>query len=339
MIPDKTNRTQNDLFIARLSNQINKENPLIKLGENIDWKHIEKTFDKMYKKGDGQPPKPIRLMIGIMMLQHTFSLSDERVVLDWVENPYWQYFCGYDYLQKEAPIDASTLVRWRKRMGKEGMKKLLQYTVDYAMKNKVINKKSCQRVIVDTTVMQKNIAFPTDANLLNKARKMLVRKAKDLGITLRQSYERLGKKLTLQVSRYAHARQYKRMQASLRSLKTYLGRTVRDLQRKALSQQKVLTSSFTHLITLSQRLLVQTKSSKNKVYSLHAPEVYCVSKGKAHKKYEFGCKVSVVTTHKEGFVLTTQSLPTNPYDGHSLSSRLIPSRTIYFYSYRRSVCR
>lgn len=321
MKPNKTDTSQSELFKNRLSNQLNPKDPLFILAHQINWSVFEEEFGSLYKSGPGQPPKPVRLMVGLMMLQHMHGLSDEQVVHQWVQNPYWQYFCGYDYLQWEFPSDPSSLTRWRIRLGVENLEKILAETIVTAVRTETVKPQDLKRVIADTTVMEKNIAFPTDSKLLNRAREQLVDLADECGVKLRQSYARVGKFAALNAGRYAHAKQFKRMRKEVKKLKNYLGRTVRDIERQ-IADSWDLTTTFAELLDKSKQLLSQEKTSKDKLYSLHAPEAYCISKGKAGKPYEFGCKVSLVLTHKQGLALSSQALAENQYDGHTLRSSL-----------------
>lgn len=166
-----------------------------------------------------------------MYLQHVFKLSDEAVVTRWVENPYYQHFTDETFFQHRPPIDPSSLTRWRKRIGEEGVEWLLTKTIEGGRASGAVTDKSLKRVAVDTTVMEKAIAHPTDARLYERARARLVDLAKEAGIDLRQSYARLAPRLALQVGRYAHARHFKRMRKALRQLKGYVGRVRRDLRR------------------------------------------------------------------------------------------------------------
>ena len=188
-------------------------------------------------------------------------------------------------------------------------------------------------MIVDTTVQPKNIMFPTDAKLLHRARERLVALAKKVGLDLRQSYARVGKFALIRHQRYAHAKQFKRANKALRTLKTYLGRTIRDITRQIAGEDD-LQDIFRKPLHLASRVLEQRQNQRGKkVYSLHAPEVECIGKGKAHAPYEFGVKVSIATTlhrSKGGqFALHAKALPGNPYDGHTLAT-VIPDmeRTI-----------
>lgn len=321
MKPSKINTTQSDLFRKRLSNQLNPRNPLFILSHQIDWDYFDDEFGALYNEGPGQPPKPIRLIVGIMMLQHMHGLSDEMVVEQWIENPYWQYFCGYDHLQWAFPLDPSSLTRWRQRFGEAGLEKILSQTVIAAVRTETVSPRDLKRVIADTTVMEKNIAYPTDSNLLNKAREKLVNLAKKHDVKLRQTYVRVGRNAALSAGRYAHAKQFKRMRKEVRKLKTYLGRVVRDIERN-IKDSPELQDVFNESLVLSRRLLSQEKKSKDKLYSLHAPEAYCMAKGKARTPYEYGCKVSLVITHKQGLALSSQALAQNQYDGHVLKSGL-----------------
>lgn len=321
MKPSKVDHSQDDIFLPRLSRMVNPAHELIKLSQLIPWEEFEKEFGKLYLSQRGQPPKPIRLIVGLMMLQHMQGISDEQVVQQWVENPYWQIFCGYDFLQWEFPLDPSSLTRWRQRIGEEGLKKILAATVMTALRSGVVKEKSCKKAIVDTTVMEKNVSFPTDGKLYQKAIQILGKKAKRASLEIRQSYTRVSKHILRKMNQYAHARQMNRMRREGKRLKTYLGRLRRDIGRR-IEQRAELQSIFEPTLKLVDRLLTQKKEDSNKLYSLHCPETECIAKGKAHKKYEFGCKVSLVLTHQEGLCLSSKAVHGNPYDGHTLENVL-----------------
>jgi len=314
---------QCELFGAHLSELLNPEHPLYVLAERIDWSQFDAAIDACYADELGRPGVNTRLMVGLLYLKHAFDESDESVVARWVENPYWQFFCGCHYMQHDLPIDPSSLSRWRKRVGAERLEKLLEMTVRAALGMKAVRPQELRQVNVDTTVQEKAIAFPTDARLYHKMRVALVRRAKSLGIVLRQNYRFQGKRLLAKQGRYAHARQLKRAAKMTRQLKTILGRVVRDIQRKAHKLQgQIADEPLRELVAMAERLLAQTRTSKNKLYSVHAPEVECLSKGKVHKRYEFGCKVSVATTSKSNWIVGAQALHGNPYDGHTLSGAI-----------------
>jgi len=265
-------------------------------------------------------------MAGLAILKHTNDLSDEVLCERWVENPYYQFFCGEEFFQHRLVFDRSSLTRWRQRMGEEKLQALLQESLSVATRTEAIKPSDLNRVIVDTTVQPKNVMFPTDARLLNRAREILARLAKRQGLALRQSYARVGKFALIKHQRYAHAKQFKRANRALRTLRTYLGRVVRDITRNLDGNVGLLHGiALDRMLALARQVLDQKQRQRGpKVYSLHAPEVECIGKGKAHRPYEFGVKVSVATTlsHARGgqFVTHVKALPGNPHDGHTLKS-------------------
>jgi len=312
---------EGDLFRIELSGLLNERHSLFRLANTIDWGSFEEAFGSSYSKTQGAPAKPIRLMVGLHYLKYTYDLSDEQVVAQWVENPYWQYFCGAQFFEYEFPLDPSSLTRWRKRISGKGIEKLLEETIKAGLKMKVITRSQLKKVSVDTTVQEKAISYPTDAKLYFRLREKLVKLAKEQALDLRQNYNRLGKKDLVMQGRYRYARQFKRARKARKRLKTQLGCVMRDIERKIKSRPE-LQEKFVELLAMGNRLLAQTQHSKNKLYSLHEPEVECIGKGKAHKKYEFGNKVSFVTCLKNVFILGIQGLHGNPYDGHTLNSSI-----------------
>jgi len=313
-----------DLFRSRLDQIIDLDHALAKLARTIDWSFLEERFGAVYTDGPGQPPLPTRLMAGLAILKHTFDLSDEVLCARWVENPYYQYLCGEEFFQHRLIFDRSSLTRWRQRMGEEKLLSLVQESLAVATKSGAMKPSELSRVIVDTTVQPKNVMFPTDAKLLNRAREILVRLAKKRGVGLRQSYARVGKFALIKHQRYAHAKQFGRANRSLKTLKTYLGRVIRDIGRK-IEGHEGLEAAFARCLSLARRVRDQKQHERGeKIYSLHAPEVECIGKGKSHKPYEFGVKVSVTTTlsHPKGgqFVTHVKAMAGKPYDGHTLAT-------------------
>jgi len=324
-----------DLFQSRLDQILNTKHPLYRLSGEINWSYFEKSFGALYVPGKGRPGLPTRLLVGLHYLKHTYNVSDENVVEGFLENPYWQYFCGYEFFQHTLPLDPTSLVKWRKRIGKDGIEKLLKETIELGKRSKQIKANHGKRVNVDTTVQEKAISYPTDAKLYHHMREKLVKSAQEQGVELRQSYKRLSKQSLVMQGRYRHARQMKRANRELRKLKTYLGRVVRDIERKS---EGLEDEQLGQKLSLANRLLLQQRDSKNKIYSLHAPEVECIGKGKVHKKYEFGCKVSVVTTSKGNWVLGVQALHGNPYDGHTLEGALAQAKTLSGFTPQEAYC-
>jgi IS5 family transposase len=320
----KNQKSPLQLFQSHLDQILNMDHPLIKLSHAIDWSVFESEFGPCYSEDQGRPAKPIRLMVGLHYLKHAFNESDESVVERFLENPYWQYFCGFEYFEHELPLDPTSLVKWRKRVGAEGLDLLLKETVETAKRSKVLKRSDLKRANVDTTVQEKAIAFPTDSALYHKMRVALVKAAKVRGINLRQNYSRVGKKALFKQNRYRHAGQHKRARRMTKKLKTILGRVVRDIRRKSSDIDADLDS----LLCKADRLLSQQRDSKNKLYAIHAPEVECISKGKAHKKYEFGVKVSVVSTSRGNWILSSRALHGNPYDGHTLAGSIAHAESV-----------
>ena len=323
MVPRTTPRsTQQVPGRQRLAELINPHHRLARLAGVIDWSAIEARFGALYVAGVSRPGVPIRLMVGLHYLKHAFDLSDEEVVERWVENPYWQHLCGEPYFRHDLPIDPSQMTRFRQRVGPAGCEFMLALSVQAGLATKAVAPASPAVVNVDTTVQERAIAFPTDARLYQKARAALVRLAKKVGLALRQSYERLGKAALAMNGRYAHARQLRRARAQQKRLRTYLGRVIRDIERRTAGRTE-LERRFERLLNIAKRIHAQTRQRADpatpKLYSVHAPEVECIAKGKAHRPYEFGVKVGVVTTSKESFVLGCCALPGYPYDGHTLA--------------------
>src|SRR3712207_5451864 len=286
---------QTDLFRARLDQIVDLTHPLAKLARAIDWSFLEERFGALSSDGPGQPPLPTRLMAGLAILKHLHDLSDEGLCERWIENPYMQLFCGEEFFCHPLPLGRTSLTRWRQRMGEERLIALLQESLSVATRSGAAKPADFRQVIIDTTVQEKAITFPTDAKLMHRARERLVRLAQKHGLTLRQSYARVGKIALIQHQRDAHAKQFKRANKALRRLRTMLGRVIRDITRKIASRSD-LAEAFALPLSLSRRVRDQRQRERGrKLYSLHAPEVECIGKGKAHKPYEFGVKVSVAT--------------------------------------------
>lgn len=313
-----------DLFRMELLNLIDQRHELVKLAALIEWPAFIEAWGPKFESATGRPALDTRLMAALLYLKHAFALSDEEVVERWKENPYWQHFSGERYFQHELPCDPSSLVRWRRRIGEEGCEWLLEHSIKAAQSAGMLKRASLSTVIVDTTVQPKAIAHPTDSRLLNRAREQLVASAQDAGIELRQSYARVGKAADAKAGRYAHAKQWQRMRREIKRLRTWLGRVIRDVQRKA----GEIGGELQARLQTAQRLYDQRRDSKRKLYALHAPEVECIAKGKARTPYEFGVKTSVAVTAQEGVVVGMRSMPGTPYDGHTLHSQLEQVETL-----------
>lgn len=317
MTPQKPD-TQSRLFQPPLEPILNDEHPLYQLATRIDWQTLEKELACCYSEDMGRPGNATRLMVGLHYLKHAYDESDESLMERWVENPYWQYFCGYAYMEHTFPIDPSSMSRWRHRVGPERMEILLKETFSTAVRQKYVKPSDAAKIIVDTTVQEKAIAFPTDARLYLKSIHRLVKLAKERNIDLRQSYVRVSKKAFFKQSRYARAKQYKRATKLTQKLKTYLGRLIRDIERKVIAPDDLLAA----MLERTKRIHDQKRDDSHKLYSLDAPEVECISKGKTPKRYEFGCKVSLSITHRNNWITSSAALHGNPFDGHTLSATI-----------------
>ncbi len=269
-----------DLFRPELTKIIDCGHGLVKLARTVNWDRMDEVFGETYCPDQGRPAVSTRLMVSWHYLKYTYHLSDDDVVTGWVENPYWQYLSGMKFFEHAPPINPSSMTRWRIRIGEAGAEELLRETIAAGLRLKAVKAHHLKRVNVDTTVQEKDVRFPTDARLYDRARQRLVAAAKSRNIPLRQNYNRNAKHLLAQQSRYAHAKQMQRARRCTRKLKTYLGRVIRDIERKYSDPDDTLQS----LLAIGSRIFRQQQKDKNKIYSVHEPAVECISKGKAHKR-------------------------------------------------------
>jgi IS5 family transposase len=309
-----------DLFRARLDQIINMKHPLVALADKIDWAWLDDELAGCFSD-QGRPAEPVRFMIGMFMLKHTYTLSDEQLWDRWVNDPYFQYFTGEEFFQHALAHERSGMSHWRKRIG-DRLDILLAESLRIAHDTGALKKSDLARVTIDTTVQPKNVTFPTDAKLLETAIRQLGKLAKEHNVPLRQSYIRLAKQAAMMAGRYAHAKQFKRMRRRIKFLRTRLGRIIRDIRRKT-EDDDALQDIFAVPLGRASRIRRQQQRQRGrKIYSWHAPETECIGKGKAHKPYEFGVKVSLTTTNRRckggQFILHAKALPGNPYDGHTL---------------------
>ena len=246
---------QNHLYQSRLDQQLNLKHPLFRLAGQIEWAYFDKEFGALYTEDVGRPGMSTRLMVGLHYLKHAFNESDESVVERWVENPYWQYFCGYEFFQHEFPCHPTSMVKWRQRMKSGCIEKMLKETISSAQRSGAIEMQDVNRVNVDTTVQEKAIAFPTNARLYQKARESVVREAQKANIDLRQSYKRVGKKALFKQGLYARSRQIRKSKKETKKLRNYLGRVLRDVERKHPNP----TPKFKELLSNARRIHQQER--------------------------------------------------------------------------------
>jgi len=340
-----------DFFRSRLDQMIDLRHPLAVLAQRMPWSQIEAALAPTLAHKDragtvvadadlfgpsaqlvgagvsaaGRPRLSIRLMASLLYLKHAFNLSDEELVERWAENVQWQYFSGNEYYEPRPPCDATQIGRFRRAIGEAGIEELLKATIDTAVAMKTVRPNDFERVIVDSTVQEKAIAFPTDSRLLEIARHKVVTAAKAAGIALKQTFAREGKTLRRRAGGYAHARQYKRLRRVLKRQRTVLGIILREIRRKletATTESGFTVRRLQTVMERAERIRKQQRKDKNKLYAMHAPEVECIGKGKARQPYEFGVKASIAVTHRRGLIVGARTFPGNPYDGHILAAQL-----------------
>lgn len=308
----KTTVNSPSLF-SNLSDMLNQSHPLYKLANKIAWSKFEKAFTPLYSSDKGRPGKPIRLMCGLLILKHLRNLSDESVVEQWSENAYYQYFCGMQDFCPSAPCASSELVHFRERIGEEGIELIFQESI--RVNNEDDDKNHYETAFIDSTVQEKNITYPTDAKLHKK----IVKKVLDIvnvhKFPLRQSYKFVLKRIYRDQRFRNHPKNKKKALKADKRLRTIAGRLVRELRRNLGD-----CHDYDKLLKIFDAILSQSRYSKDKIYSIHEPEVLCISKGKEHKKYEFGNKVSIIRSIT-GIILGAKSFR-KEYDGHTIDESL-----------------
>ena len=279
-----------------LEDTLNPRHPLYQLANKIDWQRFEDAFSPLYCADNGRPAKPIRLMVGLIILRHLRNISDDSVVSQFQENAYYQYFCGFHDFSIEPPCTQPELSHFRKRIGEEGTRLILQESIRV---NDDHDEESGGTVYIDSTVQEKNVTFPTDAKLLKKVVKRCMAISRKHSLPLRQSYTRILKQVYLDQRFRTNPRNHRKAAKADRKLRTIAGRLVRELERNLAERQ---ISGYDGLLSIFYRVLLQRRDSKDKIYSIHEPEVECICKGKEHKKYEFGNKASIART-KGGLIV------------------------------------
>jgi IS5 family transposase len=297
-------------FFSTFEEQLNHQHPLYLLANRVDWQKFQDAFRKHYSETNGAPGKPIRLMVGLIILKHVRDLSDESVVQQWAENAYYQYFCGEKYFASAEPCVPTELVEFRKRIGAEGVELIFQESIR-------INGKDGKEddATTDTTVQEKNITFPTDSKLHKKIIDKCRSIAEKENLDLRQSYTRTVKKLAMDQRFRNHPKNHGKARKADKKIKTIAGRLVRDVERKLPAS---ILAEHQPSLEIFKKILLQKRSDSQKIYSIHEPHVQCISKGKEHKKYEFGSKVSIITTKTTGVIIGALNIPKNDYDAHTL---------------------
>ena len=307
-------RTSKQLsMFSSLEDMLSHQHPLFQLSNKINWESFENAFSPLYCSNNGRPAHPIRLMCGLLILKHLRNVSDEMVVSQWSENAYYQYFCGGLEFMPKQPCDASELVHFRNRIGEEGMELILAESIRVNTDHD--DEDHFDTAFIDSTVQEKNITYPTDAKLHKKIIKNVLKIVHDKSLPLRQSYTRTLKGIYRSQRFRNHPKNRKKALKADRQLRTIAGRLVRELERNLEGKK-----GYEKMFELYYKVLSQNRKSKNKVYSLHEPDVVCISKGKEHKQYEFGNKVSILRSWS-GLILGACSFR-NEYDGHTIEKTL-----------------
>ena len=313
-------------LFSSLDDLLNQQHPLYKLSHKIHWCVFENAFMPLYCSDNGRPAKPIRLMCGLLILKHLRNISDESVVEQWSENAYFQYFCGMHEFVPSFPCAASELMHFRKRIGEKGMELILAESI------RVNDDKSDDdhhdTAFIDSTVQEKNVTYPTDAKLHKKIIGKVLKIVKELNLPMRQSYTFVLKGIYRDQRFRNHPKNRRKAIKADKRLRTIAGRLVRELERN-LGQNR----QHDELLSIFKKILLQRRNSPHKIYSIHEPEVQCISKGKEQKKYEFGNKVSIIRS-ATGVILGASSFR-NEYDGHTIRKSLEQVRRLTGKSIRR----
>ena len=309
----KPTQTQQQTLFFDLESQLNQKHELYLLAKKIDWNVFEDAFKGLYCEDNGRPSVPVRRMVGLLILKHLRDVSDEGIVKQWQENVYYQYFCGEKEIQVGEPCAATELIAFRKRIGEEGVELILKESIRVNDDHDDMD-----TAFIDSTVQEKNITFPTDAKLTKKVIARVKKLNMRLGLSVRQSYKFVLKGLARDQRFRNHPKNRKKALKADSKMKTIARRLVRELERNL--GKRGLLEQYAEEIALYHKVLSQQKDDKDKVYSLHEPEVECISKGKEHKKYEFGNKVSYIRTYG-GLIVGALSFR-NEYDGHTVDRSL-----------------
>jgi len=313
LLPRTPKDTQPNLFHNQLRDMLDSHDPIVALADTINWAQFNDSFEKYYSD-NGRPAKPIRLMVGLLILKQLENLSDENAVLQWKRNPYYQYFCGMTEYQPALPCDPTDLVYFRKRIGTEGVEKIFAMSV--AVHGKDAQEK---QVIIDTTVQEKNVTYPTDGKLAIKMIHHLHRIAKDEEIRLRRTYVKEIKAHRIKLRFFRHPKKIKKARAAMKRLKTITRVLIRDILRK-LDEKQI--EKYQETFDLFLKVSDQKQKDSNKIYSLHEQHIYVIAKGKDHKKYEYGTKASLVTTMKSNVIIGVSAHEKNEHDSKTLEAAL-----------------
>lgn len=315
------------MFETFFSDLLNPDHELLRAASLIDWDGLQETLD-VYYSPLGRQGKAIRLMVGIHLLKHRYNCSDEQAEETLHENSYWQSFCGFNSFQRGQILDATTLVKFRNRIGTEGMQQIEAFFLKTWSDMGWVKSK---RIAVDTTAQPKNIAYPTDADLLHRIREKIsvqvqrVRQEVALSKPFR-TYSRSGKKQLLKIKKFHRKSPEERkeaikdLQAMTRHVVSQAGRIVNSLYRRGFREAG---KKLNRLVSLGKKIVDQTRqvllgeSPKPRIYSLHEPDVAVIKKGKHYPDCEFGAIVSLAK-NDDGLILSHKEYQHNIADVKTL---------------------
>ncbi len=332
-------QNQGRLFEESLSKKLNPRNKLYIIRDLINWAELEeKSLSHVEIKQFGRNRKDHRVMLALLMLQAMYNGSDSFTEAELMENMYWQYFCGYEYIIKDPEVSEASIRRFRNLIGESGYNEIMKELLRIGIKVGALKKKDLESVIIDTTVQIKNIKHPHDAYLMETAREKVVDLCKSLGINLNETYAKSFKKNIIQLWKYSRDSKVKKRWKTLKKLKTMLGRVIRICERGVLKAELMLSVSDQEILDRVNQIHAQSVLKKNEkeeykknhkiLYSFHAPEVECIGKGKLNKPYEFGNKVGIAVSGRGNFIVGIKSFHGNPYDGHTLDQTIQEIRKI-----------
>jgi IS5 family transposase len=305
---------QTNLFKIALKDIVSERIDLVSLTHKIDWEEVSTHYEPYYSP-IGRPSVPTRTMVGLLLLKSMFSVSDEDLIPNWIQNPYWQYFCGEQYFSDTGPCDPSDLVHFRKRIGKKGSEYLLKISVQIHGKEAYEE----TQIVTDTTAQEKDITFPTDAKLYYAVIEQCWGIAEKNNIKLHQSFKFLSKAMRLKLRFARHPKKHKEAKHALKKLRSFAHKLIGQLENKMSDEQNQF---YEEKFILFTKVLQQKRNDSNKIYSLHEPDVYCMAKGKEHKTYEFGCKASIAVTKTSGIIVAATTFEENTNDVYTIEQTL-----------------
>lgn len=318
MLGRLTSNPQQSLLAPDLALMLDPNHKLVRLAKQLPWDALEAELAGFYATS-GRPSIPIRVMAAMLLLQRMFSLSDERLVEEWTQNPYWQHFSGMERFQWKVPCVPSELVKFRQRIGPEGCEKILAWTIQAHQARSAHpgakHRVQTDVVIVDSTVQEKNITTPRDHKLYRRVAERILAFAAAEGVRLRRTYRRTLRRLVLSLRTANFPKAKAKARKTTKRLKTIAGALRRDFGRKITEDR---LPRYQRIFGVMDRILTQGIGGPDRVYSLHEPEAYCIAKGKDHKFFEFGTKASIVIDAQSGVIVAAMNHAKNIYDGHTI---------------------